>query len=278
MRRSHSLLGSAAVRVVLISIWLGLAGLLAGCGDDGEVDERLVVAGHFPLAWVAEELVSDGIEVVDLTPSGGEPHDLELTADQIDAVHDAATVVVLGGGFQPALEEVADGAVVVLDQLGESGDPHVWLDPVLMAEIVDVVAVALDREAEAAPVREQVEALDERFREGLADCERDLVVTAHDAFSRLAARYDLRAESLAGIEPDQEPDPARLAELADLVRAEGVSTVFTEELVSPDVALALAREAGVATATLDTIEGGGGDYVERMDANLAALREALGCR
>lgn len=262
------------MRAVLISIVL----LASACGGAGTTDEDLVVAGHRPLAWVVEQLVEDGVEVVDLTPAGAEPHDLELTADQIDEIEDAGTVVLLGGGFQPALEEVADDAVVVLDELGESGDPHVWLDPVLMAEVVDVVAGALGRQDAASPVVERVQALDQRFRDGLADCDRDLVVTAHDAFGRLAERYGLRAEALAGIEPDQEPDPARLAELADLVRDEGVTTIFTEELVAPDVAEALAREAGVETAVLDTIEGGDGDYVDRMDANLDALREALGCR
>lgn len=258
------------MRAVLISILVLVAG---GCASvDGE-DGGGVVAGHYPLAWAAERL---GADVTDLTPAGAEPHDLELDADQVDAIEDAGTVVLLGGGFQPALEEVADDAVLVLDELGESGDPHVWLDPVLMAEVVEVVAGALG--ADPAPVVAELEALHGRYEAGLADCDRRLVVTAHEAFGRLADRYGLEQEALAGLEPDQEPDPARLADLVDLVRAEGVTTVFTEEKASPEVAEALAREAGVDTAVLDTIETGGGDYVERMDANLAALREALGCR
>ena len=263
------------MRAVLISIVL-VAGL-AACGADGGGDGEAVVAGHHPLAWLAAELGAE--EVVDLTPAGAEPHDLEITTDQVDEIDDARVVLLLGGGFQPSLEQVAgDDAVAVLDELGADGegDPHVWLDPVLMQDVARVVAEALG--ADPAPVVADLEALDERFRAGLASCERDLVVTAHEAFGRLTDRYGLRQEALAGVEPDQEPDPDRLAELADLVREEGVTTVFTEELVAPEVAEALAREAGVGTAELDTLEGGGGDYVERMDANLAALREALGCR
>ncbi|HEX5949874.1 MAG TPA: zinc ABC transporter substrate-binding protein, partial [Actinomycetota bacterium] len=70
----------------------------------------------------------------------------------------------------------------------------------------------------------------------------------------------------------------------ELVRTEGVTTIFTEELVSPEVAQALARETGVATAVLNPLEGltqtqleAGEDYGSVMRQNLEALRGALGC-
>jgi long-chain acyl-CoA synthetase len=74
------------------------------------------------------------------------------------------------------------------------------------------------------------------------------------------------------------------AKALDLVEREGVTTVFTEALVAPDVADALAREAGVRTAVLNPLEGltqeqveRGADYFSVMRENLAALREALSC-
>ena len=123
--------------------------------------------------------------------------------------------------------------------------------------------------------------LTERFDEGLASCDRrPVVVTAHDAFGRLASRWKLEQVPIAGISPDAEPDPRHLAEVADLVRDEGITTIFTEELVSPAVANALAREAGVNTAVLDPIESldDGDTYVAAMDRNLEVLRRALGCK
>jgi zinc transport system substrate-binding protein len=111
------------------------------------------------------------------------------------------------------------------------------------------------------------------------------MVTSHAAFGYLAARYGLIQQPIAGISPEAEPDPRRLAELADLVRREGVTTVFTETLVSPRVANTLAREAGVHTAVLNPVEGlspeevgRGENYVSVMDANLRTLRQALECR
>jgi zinc transport system substrate-binding protein len=228
----------------------------------------------------------EAVEVTDLTPAGAEPHDVELAPDQVDDLLDADLAVVLGGGFQPAVEDLVDQrdgpTVVVLDALdvdvaeGEEGDLHVWLDPTRQTRIVD--AVADDVEAAATRYRRELDELDSGLATRLAGCERDLVVTAHDAFGPLTERYGLRTESVAGVSPGAEPDPATLAELTDLVAEEGVTTVFTEPLVDPGAAEALAREAGVTTDVLDPIESRTeGGYLGAMARNSDALARALGC-
>ncbi|HUF84695.1 MAG TPA: metal ABC transporter substrate-binding protein [Acidimicrobiia bacterium] len=270
----------------------------AGCRpDDGGTAGLDVVAGFYPVAWAAERIGGGAVTVTDLTPPGTESHDLELTTRQVDEVLDAEVVIVLGGGFQPAVEDAAarrDGDTVeVLEELPENqlveGDPHVWLDPVLMVEVVDIVKDALvsadpGHEAgfrrNADDLRDELGALDQSFRAGLASCPRDLVVSAHDAFGYLTGRYGLRNEGVAGLSPDAEPDARRLAELADLAREEGVTTVFTEELLSPEIAETLAREAGgLRTDVLSPLESRSeaGDYLTVMADNLDKIRTALGC-
>jgi zinc transport system substrate-binding protein len=280
---------------VVVAVAVLLLAVGCGGGDGGEGRPR-VVASFFPLAEVARRVGGDRVVVTDLTPSGAEPHDLELTSDQVDDLLDADLVVHLGGGFQPAVEDVVDqrdGATVDvlsalgIDEDGDDVDPHVWLDPTQLGRIVDVVAGALadevpdseaDVDAAARRYRDELVDLDADLASQLGDCRRDLVVSAHDAFGRLARRYGLRTEALTGLSPEAEPDPGRLAELADLVEREGVTTVFTEALVAPDVAEVLAREAGVRTAVLDPIEGpSDGGYVGAMRRNGDALAEALGC-
>ena len=90
---------------------------------------------------------------------------------------------------------------------------------------------------------------------------------------------------LVGLQPEAEPGPRDVARLVDDVRATGATTVFAETLASPALADTVAREAGVATAVLDPLEGltsaeveAGADYFTVMRTNLAALRRALGCR
>jgi zinc transport system substrate-binding protein len=173
-------------------------------------------------------------------------------------------------------------------------DPHVWLDPVLMRDTVKIVGDALivAEPDQTSAYRERIAllddelvALDAEYQNGLANCQRRTIVTAHEAFGWLAQRYNLTQYGVAGIEPDNEPSAARLAELADLARDQGVTTIFTEELVSPRVAETVAREAGgLQVATLSPLEAltpeqaqSGADYFSVMRANLAALRSALNC-
>ena len=285
-------------RVQRLGVVVGVVlacGCIASTGTARAASRESVVASFYPIAWAAQQVGGDRVSVTNLTPAGAEPHDLELTPDQIDEVLDAKVVFELGRGFQPAVEQAAeqrDGRTVQLLPDGTT-DPHVWLDPVRMSAIVRTVQRELTRAdpkgrsvyaRNAERVLGELDSLDARYRNGLAHCERDVIVTAHEAFGHLAKRYGLQQEGVAGISPDAEPDAKRIAQLTDLVRRDGVTTVFTEELVSPRIARTLAREAGVRTATLNPLEGltarevrNGDDYVSVMDANLRMLRRALGC-
>ncbi len=244
-----------------------------------------MVASFYPLAWAAERVAGDDVaEVVNLTPAGAEPHDIELSPSDVETIRDARLVVYIGGGFQPALEDAIDGRErESLDLLRADEDPHIWLDPIRFAEAVERIAQEMGGTArgEIRALRE----LDAEFRVGLGDCERRTIVTTHAAFGQLAARYGLTQLSLAGRSPESEPAPRELEDLVDDVRDSGATTVFAEPLVSAGLAETVAREAGVEVVTLDPIEGlsearldAGEDYLTVMRANLAALREALGCR
>ena len=170
-------------------------------------------------------------------------------------------------------------------------DPHVWLDPTNMISIAEAVRDDLaDADPDNAKVYEanakkligQLRGIDKQFRSGLGACKRDTIVTSHDAFGYLAARYGLHQVGIAGIDPSTEPSPEQLADIADLVRDNDITTIFTEELVSPEIAETVADETGASVATLYPIEGLSEDtadetYLTLMKANLAALKEANGC-
>jgi zinc transport system substrate-binding protein len=294
---------------------------VAGACADGEggkaagADGRpQVVAGFYPLFEAAQRVGGDRVDVVNLTPAGTEPHDLELTPRQVDRIEGADIVVFLGAGFQPGVEDVAERAegeaIDALEGLtlmpesqegGEAGgehagdgmDPHVWLDPGLLGRLVERVEAGLvkaDPAGEAiyarnsAAYRRELGLLDDEFGRRLTGCPRRVLVTAHAAFGYLARRYGVTQEAIAGLSPESEPDPERLAELTELVRSTGTTTVFTETLVSPKVAETLAREAGVTTAVLNPIEGltqkeldAGETYASVMRDNLDTLVKALGC-
>ena len=296
------------MRAAAVLVAAALAGILAGCGSETRSESRIVVAAFYPLAWVVEEVAGEDVEVVNLTPPGAEPHDIELTARDVERVRDADLVLYLGEGFMPALEEAVDGHERAIDLLegqslrvggdehldeehvGQSGedrgrDPHVWLDPELLGQIAGTIAGELGNREAAKDLVSRLEELDAEFRRGLATCERHEIVTSHAAFGYLADAYGLQQIALTGISPEAEPSPRGLEKLVEEVKEEGATTVFFETLVSPRLAETVAREAGAETAALDPLEGlgedelaAGEDYFSVMRENLAALREALGCR
>ena len=290
---------------------VAVALLLSGCGSTSSsaAEGESVVASFYPLAEAAARVGGDLVSVQNLTPPGVEPHDLELAPDDIEAIANAGVIVYLGGGFQPAVEDATgDATGTVIDAsaslrslpvpAGEtdaslSADPHVWLDPTLYRQIVDEVERAL---SQADPAHAQTYAsnarvtdqglvrLDQEYRSGLDRCQRTVIVTSHAAFGYLSARYGLTQVPISGLAPDAEPTPRHLADIKALVERDGVTTIFTEELVSPKVAETLASETGTITAVLNPLESltpdeaaAGADYRSVMRDNLATLRSALGC-
>ena len=297
------------IRAILIPLVLACTACASSEGTEQPSPGALtVVASFYPVQEAAERVGGELVDVTNLTAPGVEPHDLELTPDQVEAIATADVVLYLGAGFQPALQDaIADAEGATFDLLagvptveppggseeGLTVDPHVWLDPVLFGQMVDEVRAAF---AEAAPgdastfannadaFAQEISRLADDYRSGLADCERTLIVTNHAAFGYLAHEYGLTQEAISGLAPDSEPSAPRLAEMKQLVEQHGVTTIFTEELVSPKVAQTLADETGVQTAELHTIEGltdeevaVGDDYRAQMQENLSTLRTALGC-
>ena len=277
----------------------------AACGSDGEggSDGRLrIVAGFYPLEWMAASVGGPHVEVESLATGGQEPHDLELAPRDVAALVDADAVVYLSG-FQPAVDEAIDQAEpervfdaapsADLDRVDDEGtaDPHFWLDPVRLRAVTRAFARFLS-EADPTHAREyaagrdevdaKLAALDADLREVLASCERDQLVTSHDAFGYLATRYGMTQVGISGLTPEAEPSPADLAEVTRFVEDHDVRTFYFASLVGPDIAEALASETGARTAVLDPIEGltessAGDDYLAVMRANLASLRTGQPC-
>jgi zinc transport system substrate-binding protein len=275
--------------MVLILVVAGSLGTVSCAGGDGSAAsaKTSVVASFYPLAFAAETIGGPTVEVTNLTPPGAEPHDVELSVRDVERVRSADVVLYLGSGFQPAVERAVEGADgEAVDLLSEgSPDPHVWLDPLRYAELAERIGAVLDRRSAAKQFEQRLRHLDEEFEDGLADCERREIVTSHNAFGYLAERYDLEQIAISGLSPEAEPTPRELERVVADVREHGATTVFFETLVSPRLAETVAREAGAEVATLNPLEGlseeeieAGADYFSAMQANLEALREALGCR
>lgn len=233
-------------------------------------------------------------ESVDTNAGGEVVEALDVLESRQPAIGGARPVTVLDAGDdEHADEDHADDDEHADEDGHDHGahDPHFWLDPRALAtvgaEVADQLS-ALDPDNATAYEERYAElmgdlvGLDGRASVALETCARRTVVVSHDAFGYLGYRYDLDFEPIAGLSPDAEPSPARMAELADLIEDTGITTVFTETLASPALADTLASELGLVTDVLDPLEGltedaGDADYLSVMDANIEALRKAGDC-
>ena len=283
------------VRTALPFLVLALAAPLSACGAGASDGRPTVVASFYPLEYVVKEIAGDQVRVVNLTAPGVEPHDLELKPRQVGELTDA-DLVVYESKLQPAVDEAVEQNAekqsldVAPDVDLEEGNPHFWLDPLRLEKAATAIEERLAKvdpdhadtfAANLATLRDTLTGIDQDFTNGLEDCQRDVIVTSHDAFGYWS-RYGIESAPIAGLSPDAEPSAAHLDQLRTLIEKDHVTTVFSETLASPKMADVLSHDLGLASAVLDPIEGiekgSSADYVSIMRANLAAMQKANGCK
>lgn len=171
-----------------------------------------------------------------------------------------------------------------------STDPHFWLDPTRMAHTATLVGDKLAEadsahadvyKANAKALAEELNTLSDTLVTKTSNCKIKTFVTAHTAFGYLADRTGLTQVGISGLDPESSPSPARLADIAQTAKEQGVTTIFTEALIDPKVAQTLADDLGITTAVLDPIESqtdASKDYAATMNSNIDALTKALDCQ
>ncbi|MFF4038697.1 metal ABC transporter substrate-binding protein [Streptomyces sp. NPDC001816] len=300
---------------------LGLATLSAcsGASAAGNTSKFDVVASFYPMAFLAEQIGGSHVHVTTLTSPGQEPHDLEISPQQIAGLGESDAVLYLKN-LQPSVDDavaqspvrtkIDAASLTTLEEHGnevgghaaahdthegeESGgkDPHIWLDPVRYAQVAEGVGNAFakadpkhaaDYQKNTANLVGKLDALNFAFKQSLAHTKTKVFITTHAAFGYLAERYGLTEEAISGLDPESEPSAARVKDLETMAKADGVTTVFYETLVSDKTAKTVAGDAGLRTDVLDPIEGitkksRGTDYFAVQEANLKALQQALGAK
>jgi zinc transport system substrate-binding protein len=268
-----------------------------------------MIASFYPLYFFAQQIGGDKANVMNITPAAAEPHDYELTTQDIVKIDQSKMLILNGGKLEPWGDKIRDelqGSNVLIvtagdgladKQLNESGqaiqDPHVWLDPILAKKEVVNIELGFEKidpgdkayyQANANKLEAELDQLNSEYANGLKNCQKKDFVTSHAAFGYLAAQYGINQVAISGVSPDEEPSSQKLAEIADLVKKEDIKIIFFESLVSPKLSQTIAQETGAAARVLDPIEGltqadlnKGRNYLTVMKDNLSALETALQC-
>ncbi|MDY6793804.1 MAG: metal ABC transporter substrate-binding protein [Actinomycetota bacterium] len=292
-------------RVLSMLAVLAIATLLligtTGCGEGDEGSERLKVAADImPLADFCNNVGRELVEVEMLIPAGASPHNYELTSEQMKFLSGADMLVLNGLDLTPWAEDIFDKvdnpdmvrvraaeAVPAPDLIEASDgayDPHVWLDPELAVHQVEAIR---DGFVEADPdngeiYRENADACIDELR-GLSEYiggevstfTRRKFVSFHPAWSYFARRYGLEQVGVVEELPGKEPGVGEIADLVELIRAEGVEVIFTEPQFNPKAAEVIAEESG-ADVVLKSLDPLGDPDDEEKDTYVKFMKNDVG--
>jgi zinc/manganese transport system substrate-binding protein len=289
--------------------------------SDSVVAELPVIAVTYSIIGdLVSQLVGDSASVNVVIPDGQDPHEFQPSAKDIESINNAALVVSNGLEFEEGLEEVLEniadssGNIFMIgdhitvrkiedgdehkdddhgddhkdDEHGDKhtgGDPHLWLSPATMLEMLPALTTALgeatsaDLSAEATALTTKLQDLDgevESIINGLDECN---LVSGHDEMGYFADRYG--CEVIGVIIPSftttSEATAGELAKLKKQVKQNKVPAIFTGLGVSPDTATQLAKELGIKAVTLSTHYLDGAANYQEFILNLTnQIAEALG--
>ena len=287
--------------------WLAAAAVaLAACAEPDPPSDTAgarVVASIFPLADLAALVGGPDVTVDVLVPPRADPSTYEPSPRQMQALAGARAFLLVGGGMDDwmlsvpgapdeiAVVRVNEGIALRAGGGGEgTGDPHTWLDPVLVRErwlprIVQALAEARPEaaariQARATEVADSLAALDGWIAERLAPVRGRSFIATHSAWRYFAERYGVAELGAVYDSPGREPSARELADLLARARAAHVAVVFTEPQLGETAARALAEELGARVELLDPIGGSGlagrDGYFAMMRFNAEQIARALG--
>ncbi|MBO7238823.1 MAG: zinc ABC transporter substrate-binding protein [Elusimicrobiaceae bacterium] len=262
-------------------------------------DKMQVTASSYVVYDLARQIGGDQVALSLLVPPGTEPHHFEPTPGSIIGVQKADLLVYVSTTAEPWITDILQGApgvrAVAAAAVEPGEDPHVWMTPYGALSMAKQIAAALQK---ADPVHKNyyqqnvkqfertMSQLHKDFVAGLANCQhREIVHVGHLAFGALANTYGLQLQTLAGTSHQGEHSVYKLTNMVRFIRKSRVPAIFTEEMLSPELADTIAQETHVYILPLYTIEEvsktdfeQGTSYQDFMRRNLANLQKGLKCQ
>jgi zinc/manganese transport system substrate-binding protein len=295
----------------LVVLLLGLAVALAGCSASGSDDSDTgltVVATTTILGDLAHNIVGDHGTVEVLLPTGADPHDYQPSAQQVAAMQRADLVVANGLGLEEGLADVLagvrDDGTTVLEVAplvnpipfgsgGDTEDPHVWFDPLRMADAAVLVSdqlTAIDGSVDWASAAEAygsalaiADVEIQTILSAVAEPNRRLV-TNHDALEYFAQRYGFEVVGtvIPGGATLADPSSAELAAVVSEIQRLGVPAIFAETTEPAVLADAVAAEVGgdievvlLYTGSLGEPGSGADTLIDMLLTNARRIADAL---
>lgn len=269
---------------VLTLMILSLSNINAQQNENNEINKQInekvkVVASFYPFYEIAKEIGGNNTIVTSIIPLGAEPHDWEISPQQIPEITEADMIVYNGIGFDTWLgqEEQFRNLLLVdvskdLQLIGNKQqqeskkieynekykehksvyDPHIWLDPILVKNISKTINNALIKldptntdsyKQNTNNFIQKLDALDSVIKKSLLNCELKDFIAFHQAFQYFADRYGLTQHTVhESISPESEILPQQIIKIIQLAKDLNIDTIYSEELTDPRLTQTLVSE------------------------------------
>lgn len=301
----QSILFVSTLTLLAIGLLTGAVFLLISSDQQG--DDRFTVAATIsPLADIVQNVAGKDANVITIIPSGASPHSFSVSAEQLTELQHAQIIFSIGHKLDTAIVDQTIRAlpskpkVVTVDrriELHEFGgheheektdhehegmDPHYWLTIPNAQQIARNVAATLSEinpektdmyEANLETYLSQLDTVEHNLQLQASAAPQKAFVSTHNAWSYFAEHYGF--ELVGTYEPieGQEPSPADLQELQQVIKAHDITTFYTEPQKRSTAATRFfERELGLDIGVLDPEGSTETDsYIELMQFNMNAL-------
>jgi zinc transport system substrate-binding protein len=291
-----------SIIIPLSSIVIWNSGHSLEFADTSMKNQKIIaLASFFPLYDFTKEVGKDRVDVSLIIPAGVEPHDWEPSIQDIQQIQQADIIIVNGVGFENWLKSIEKlnleldiidssiGVNIIKDIADEQesmlGDPHIWLNPNLAKiQVKNIVNGLIKSDPDNSQYYndnyesyiKKLDILDLKIRNELSNCKKDFVAF-HNAFTYFALEYGLNQHSITSTDPHDEPTSKTLEQIINLSREMKVKIIFSEEGVDKRTSEVIANEVGGKVLILSPLEISetNTSYIEKMEANLDNLKEAL---
>jgi zinc/manganese transport system substrate-binding protein len=305
----------------LLAAGIAGTALLSSAGFTADKQPPVSVVASFSiLADLVREVGGERVSVTTLVSPDEDAHVFEPKPSDAKALVQSRLLVVNGLGFDPWAQKLAKsagykGETVVAsrgvkplvlaeeDAHGKKGhkdkgqhhdeaDPHAWQNPhnvVLYTRNIAAALVKADPEGGAAyqananAYVKELQTLDAWAKAQFAALPADKrkVITSHDAFGYLAARYQIKFLAPQGVSTDAEPSAREVAQLIRQIQREKIKAVFVENMSNPRLLAQLSKDAGVTVAAtlysdaLSSADKPGSTYLQMMRHNVTQLAAGM---
>lgn len=305
---------------IAIIILLALVGCSTDASSTNEADKIDIYTSIYPIQYATERIAGDIATVNTIYPPGVDTHNYEPTSKEITYIAEADAFFYVGGNmesFASTIQTALTNQDLLFIELSEHNelfehgehddheeeevghhghdhDPHIWLDPLRMVDIGEIIKDDLstnypkyadDFTKNFDAYKSELIALNEAFEAGLSTRNTDYFLVTHGAYEYWEESYHIKQIPIRGRSNSDEPSQKDLVAVAQLAADKKLKHVLFEQNNDDYVSTIILNHISGEKLYLHNLEVltaedilQEADYLSLMKQNLNVLIEATTLR